>query len=199
VTLLETIRCLDGDLENLSYHEARVYRARRELFGATDRWQLDELIQLPENLTPGQVYRCRVTYGAERIESVEFIPYQIRPVRSLELVNADALDYAHKYADRSALNAFVERSTADDVLFVKNGLLTDTSYANVALFDGSFWYTPHQPLLAGTRRAALLAAGVLIPERLAVEDLEYFQKIRLLNAMLRWEEGPEVAVGDVRR
>ncbi len=199
MTLLETIRCLDGDLENLSYHEARVYRARRELFGATDRWQLDELIQLPENLTPGQVYRCRVTYGAERIESVEFIPYQIRPVRSLELVNADALDYAHKYADRSALNAFVERSTADDVLFVKNGLLTDTSYANVALFDGSFWYTPHQPLLAGTRRAALLAAGVLIPERLAVEDLEYFQKIRLLNAMLRWEEGPEVAVGDVRR
>lgn len=197
--LLETLRCLDGDLENLSYHEARLYRARRELFGATDRWQLDELIQIPETLTPGQVYRCRVTYGAERIESVEFIPYQMRPIRSLELVLADDLDYAHKYADRSALNAFVERSTADEVLFVKNGLLTDTSYANVALFDGAYWYTPHAPLLAGTRRAHLLAAGVLIPERLAVEDLGYFQKIRLLNALLRWEEGPEVAVADVRR
>lgn len=197
--LLETIRCQQGQLENLSYHEARLYRTRRDLFGATERWQLDELIPIPGNLIAERVYRCRVTYGAARIESVEFIPYQRRPIRSLELVPADALDYVHKYADRTALNAYAERSPADDVVFVKNGLLTDTSYANLALFDGTYWYTPHAPLLAGTRRAQLLAEGVLIPERIAVEDLRYFQKIRLLNAMMRWEEGPELAIGTLQK
>jgi 4-amino-4-deoxychorismate lyase len=192
--LLETIRCQNGELENLFYHEARLARARRDLFGQTDRWYLEEAITVPDTLAPEQVYRCRVLYGAGGIESVEFIPYQVRPVQRLELTDLGTLGYDYKFADRRALNAAVDRSAADEVLFVRDGLLTDASYANVALFDGASWYTPHAPLLAGTRRAQLLAEGVLIPERLAAEDLRYFQKIRLLNALMRWEEGPEVPI-----
>lgn len=194
---LETIRCCNGVLENLAGHHARLNRTRRHFFGPVADWDLARLVQIPPGLSPDRVYRCRMIYG-QTIESVEFIPYPIRPVRSLQLVRADGLDYAFKYADRSKLVDLQKDTKADEVLFVKQGLLTDTSYANIALFDGACWYTPHEPLLEGTRRAQLLAEGVLIRERLAPADLQYFQKIRLLNAMMLWEEGPEVSIPAVR-
>lgn len=49
------------------------------------------------------IYKCRVIY-AEALLQVAFIPYTPRPIRSLKLVVDDAIDYAWKYEDRSALN-----------------------------------------------------------------------------------------------
>lgn len=194
---LETIRCHQGRLENLSYHRDRVRRTRKAVFGVADALDLEEILVVPPGIESAQTFRCRVIYGPD-IESVEFIPYQIRPLRSLKLVHADGLDYAFKYADRRALDALRAGLPADEeVLIVKAGLITDTTYANVALFDGAYWYTPAQPLLEGTRRAQLLAEGRLIRERLAPDDLRYFQKIRLLNAMMDWEEGPELPTDQV--
>ncbi len=194
---LETIRCQNGRLENLRYHQKRVRRTRKAVFGITDELDLEEILVVPHGIEPVQTFRCRVIYGLD-IESVEFIPYQIRPIRSLKLVHADGLDYALKYADRRALDVLRAGLSADEeVLIVKAGLITDTTYANVALFDGAYWYTPAQPLLEGTRRAQLLAEGRLIRERLAPDDLRYFQKIRLLNAMMNWEEGPELSTDQV--
>lgn len=191
---LETIRCFNGVLENLPWHEARLNRTRRAVFGAADEWNLAEKLAVPAEISPEQVYRCRLIYGRE-VELVEFIPYQPRALRALRLAPADGLDYGFKYADRAALEAFRANLPADeDALLVQNGLLTDTVYGNVALSDGTTWYTPAQPLLEGTQRARLLAESVLIRERLAVDDLRYFQKIRLFNAMLPWGEGPELPV-----
>ena len=47
------------------------------------------------------------------------------------------------------------------VNFVKNGRLTDTSYSNIALFDGNRWVTPAHPLLKGTMRQSLIDKGLL--------------------------------------
>ena len=56
----------------------------------------------------------------------------------------DDIDYRYKQADRRVLDeAFALRDTADDVLIVRHGLLTDTSIANIALWDGCEWHTPH--------------------------------------------------------
>ncbi len=195
---LETIRCRDGRLENLTFHQQRLDRTQRHFFGAAAPLWLDESVRVPPGIEPAQTYRCRVVYGLE-IESVEFIPYQIRPIRALRLVAADGLDYAFKYADRAALDALRAGSVGDEEpLLTQNGLLTDTTYANIALSDGATWYTPYQPLLEGTRRAQLLAEGVLIRERLAASDLRFFQKIRLFNAMISWEEAVELPVSAVR-
>lgn len=189
---LETIRCANGVLENLSWHEARLNRTRRATFGTTEEWDLELRVRVPSGLDPHQVYRCRLVYGQD-IESIEFISYAIRPIRALHLVPAEHLDYGFKYADRAALDGLRAGLPADEeVLILKNGLLTDTTYANVALFDGASWYTPAQPLLEGTQRARLLAEGVLIRERLAAADVRYFRKIRVFNAMLPWGEGPEL-------
>lgn len=105
--------------------------------------------------------KCRVIYGRE-IEEITYTSYQIRPVHSLQIVYSDDIDYTYKSTDRSVINElFARRQEQDDILIVKNGLLTDTSIGNIALFDGNEWYTPKQPLLKGTRRASLLAMNLI--------------------------------------
>ena len=108
------------------------------------------------------------------------------------MVHDDHIDYALKRTDRSALDAcFARRRGADDVIIVRCGLLTDTTVANLALFDPQtqHWYTPAVPLLAGTHRSALLSAGVLTPHpNLTPKSLVRFTRLRLFNALLGWGE-----------
>ena len=73
-------------------------------------------------------------------------PYTVRHVHSLALIQADHIDYTYKSAGREPLNRlFALRGACDDILIVKQGLLTDTSIANIALSDGTHWYTPAHP------------------------------------------------------
>ncbi len=76
----------------------------------------------------------------------------------------------------------------DDILLVKEGLITDTTIANIAFYDGNSWYTPQHPLLKGTKRAQLLDQGLLLEKDLKPEDLSSFIAIRLFNAMIDWGE-----------
>lgn len=182
---IETIRIEKGRLRNIAYHDRRMNEVRREVWGVDRSVSLETYIDASpyEERT-----RCRVTYGRD-VESVEFFPYQIRPVHSLQLVRGGQIEYRRKRADRSELNAlFACRGEADDVLIVRGGLLTDTSIANIALGDGTDWYTPASPLLEGTQRACLLDAGMIRPLDIHADDLSRFQKIRLFNAMIDFGE-----------
>lgn len=182
---IETIRIEKGRLRNIAYHDRRMNEVLREVWGVDRSASLETYIDASpyEERT-----RCRVTYGRD-VESVEFFPYQIRPVHSLQLVRGGQIEYRRKRADRSELNAlFACRGEADDVLIVRGGLLTDTSIANIALGDGTGWYTPASPLLEGTQRACLLDAGMIRPLDIHADDLSRFQKIRLFNAMIDFGE-----------
>lgn len=188
---LETLPIRNAQLPDLRDHQARMDATRQALLNTSEILSLKNSIQLPDWLDPTLTYKCRVTYGGQ-IEKIEFEPYQPRSVRSLKLALADDIDYAHKYADRSALNAlFAQRGSCDDVLLLRNGFITDTSYANVALYDGNRWYTPAHPLLPGTQRARLLREGMLHTANMRPNDLTDFRAISLVNAMLLWEADAE--------
>lgn len=111
--------------------------------------------------------------------------YHVKPIRSLRLVTHDTIDYSHKSTDRSQLNAlYRQRGDADDVLVVKNGLITDTWYANVALLKGDQWYTPASPLLKGTKRAQLIHDGKLVETDVTPDKLDDYSQISIINAMI---------------
>lgn len=136
--------------------------------------------------------RGRLVYNLHGEADFSLLPYAPRRIETLRLVHDDHIDYALKRTDRSALDAcFARRRGADDVIIVRRGLLTDTTVANLALFDPhtARWYTPAVPLLAGTHRSALLSAGVLTPHpNLTPESLVHFTRLRLFNALLSWGE-----------
>lgn len=141
--------------------------------------------------------RCRLTYARDVIR-VEYFPYHVRPVHSLQLVVQDDIDYRYKQADRHVLDeAFALRDTADDVLIVRHGLLTDTSIANIALWNGCEWHTPAQPLLAGTQRRYLLDTGQIKETDIPVASLGNYRHIRLFNALIPFGE-VELPVGQIR-
>jgi len=184
---IETI-CLEaGEARHLSHHDFRMNATRKEFFGNVPDVQLKDYIVFSSQTDEGRI-RCRVTYARDILD-IEYFPYRIRPVHTLKLIEGSTTDYRYKYADRSALDAlFAQRGEADDILIVRNSLLTDTSIANIALWDGLHWYTPAHPLLKGTHRARLLDEGILTERDISVEEIKQYQKICLFNAMLHFGE-----------
>jgi 4-amino-4-deoxychorismate lyase len=181
--LLETIRVENGILKHVGYHNTRFNKTRRDLFGIDNEMQLEPAVIIPDHLTDG-LYKCRVNYNPD-IENVEFEPYTIKHIRSLKLLAADTIRYSYKFADRSPINQlFAKRGNCDDILIVKNGLIADTSYANIAFWDGQSWFTPAIPLLPGTARARLIHQKELQEANIKPANLDDFSRIRVFNAMM---------------
>ncbi|TET87549.1 MAG: hypothetical protein E3J96_05215 [Sulfurovum sp.] len=177
--LLETIKIEDGEVSNLSYHQARCDESRKALFNSTDTLDLSSLIQAP----PKGLYRCRILYD-EKIHSIEYIPYIPKEIHTLKIISSN-LEYDYKYANRDALNKLLQTHTdADDILIEKEGYLTDTTIANIAFYDGKQWFTPEKPLLKGTMRAKLLDEGFLHTRKIKKEEITDYTHVALMNAMI---------------
>lgn len=177
----------DGDAPLLSLHEQRLNATRTHFFGGCEPLRLEDFIHR-EQAGKGGV-KCRVLYDERGICEVTYTPYHMRPVSSLRLVTDNDIDYTYKSTDRSSLNrCFAQRGEADDVLIVRRGLLTDTSIANIALFDGNQWVTPLHPLLCGVRRRSLLENGTITARDIYASEWENFARIRLFNGMIGWGE-----------
>jgi len=192
--LFETVRIVNGMAENPDLHEQRMNHSRRELLGRHDRLRLSDHLHVPEEFRKG-VVRCRVIYGPE-VVSTEFLPYLPLLVKTLRLVVDDCIEYSHKYLDRNNLTQKIDKRLADDILIVKNGFITDASFANVAFTAGKGWVTPDTPLLQGTMRKKLLSEGVITAESIPVGRLREFSRFRLINAMLGFSF-PETPVSNI--
>lgn len=71
-------------------------------------------------------------------------------------------------------------------MIIKNGLISDTTIANIAIYLDGIWITPKKPLLKGTTRDRYLKEGKLIEKDISAEDLKA-SKIALMNAMIDFD------------
>jgi 4-amino-4-deoxychorismate lyase len=193
--LFETIKYHNGILHNIGYHNARLNKSRKIVFGCTDIIDLRDAIQTP-NFLDNKVYKCRVIYS-QKIEQVEFVPYTIKPVTTLKLVECDTIEYNHKWVDRKCFDDILKGIDADDILIVKNGFITDTSYSNIIFHDGIKWITPSTPLLRGTKREKLLKEKAISESDIKKKDLKFFSKAVLINAMMDLEESPVIDIKNI--
>lgn len=180
--LLETIRVADGIPQNLGYHQRRVDRSRAALFSSDGRLDLSALRILRD--LPAGIFRWRIIYGAD-IHEMTAEQYHPKKISSVKTFHDDKIDYTFKYADRMIFSEMLDKKgDCDDILIIRNGLITDMSYANVAFFDGTQWLTPRIPLLAGTCRERLLETGSIREADIAISDLDRFSTVSVINAML---------------
>ncbi len=199
--LLETLRYEDGKFRNLSFHQKRMEASRKTLFGISEKFDLEEILKhkLAEgNPVPEKgLFKCRIIYDTE-IRKTEWVSYQLPKIQSLKIVGADSIDYSLKYADREALNRlFEKRENADDILIVKNGFITDTSFCNILFYNGRNWLTPAFPLLKGTQRSFLLETEQILSAEIAPNDLANFSNARLINAMIRFEDALDLDISNI--
>ena len=194
--LLESIRLQHGNLHRLSYHQQRMDRSVEELFGQKNSINLFESLKKYKLPSKIGLYKCRVVYTTQ-IESVEFIPYEVKSVNSLKVVYDQEIEYAHKYTDRNKIGVlFNQRQYCDDILIIKNGFVTDSSYSNIIFYDGINSITPSTPLLKGTMRQFLLDTAEIKAGPISVQDIPSFKSFRLINAMLAFD-GPEIDVSKI--
>jgi len=183
----ESIKLKDGEFYRLKLHQERVNKAFKVCYPDEESILIFEYLNQFARPQDG-IYKCRIVYDSDFI-SLDIVPYVRREIKSIRLVDTDLESYAYKLEDRTGFNeAFAKRGECDDVLLVKNGLLTDSSYSNIALYDGTNWFTPRIPLLYGVNRTELLASGKLIEKDISATELKNYKQIALFNAMIEFGE-----------
>ena len=174
----------DGKPHNLNYHQKRIDATLRR-FWHNEHNDINLQSALSHIMPKDGIYKIHIEYNGEGISEITRSEYKIRDIRSLRLVNADDAEYSYKYADRSTLMKLQQsRQNSDEVIIVRNGCLTDTSYSNIALHNDSGWFTPDKPLLPGTMRRSLIDKGLLSAIDIKPEHLHNYDTICLINAMM---------------
>lgn len=190
---IETICVENRLLKNVAYHDVRLNTTRKKLWGCSDLWRLSDL-PIPESITNAR-HKLRIVYG-EKIEDIQWELHVPRAIRTIKKVYHDDVDYAFKYNDRSVLGKlFAQRGSADEILIIKSGMVTDSFYCNVAFRAGGSWFTPRTNLLPGTQRAFLLDSGVLQEADISENQIQNYSHIRLFNALMDWDSAAELEIG----
>jgi 4-amino-4-deoxychorismate lyase len=158
-------------------------RTRKEMLGLTEPLHIADLLKAVS--LPMECSKLRFVYDKEGIHDITCTPYIRKEINSLHLVYDNNISYPYKSTDRSALNELKkQQGDCDEILIVRDNHLTDTSYTNIALYDGEQWFTPSTPLLCGTMRQRLLDCGLLQEREIMVSDIPDYQYISLFNAMI---------------
>jgi len=168
----------------LEYHQARVDRTFRFHFPDVKPMLLADVLPQIEEC---EKHKVRVVYGPI-LASISHQRYVQRTINSISLVEVEDYDYRFKYEDRGQIEKWREASGADEIIMMKDGLVTDASYANLALFDGKDWFTPAHCLLHGVMRQYLIDKGRLVARKIHQADVRQFKRISFINAMLGLDE-----------
>lgn len=181
--LFETIKIDHGHPVRIAYHQKRMNRAFAEWFPGIVPPDVREILK--QTVLPiKDVWKCRLQYD-EKIRELQLNPYIRKKITGFNIVINDEVIYDHKWVNRSHLERMlISMQPGNEAIIVKNKLICDTTFSNIAFFDGHHWLTPSKPLLKGTHREFLIDRGLLIPEDIGIDDLSHFVVFRLINAML---------------
>ena len=182
VRLIESIRILNGRISHLNLHEDRCNESRAKLWNLTNPINLRKKLTIPKNYQDGLV-KCRLVYSQE-IEEISFQAYQIRTINKIKIIRSDTISYPFKFEERKELDTlFVAKDDSDEIMIVKNNLVTDAYYYNYVFQKGKQYFTPNQPLLEGVMRSSLILNNKIIKKDIFVSEIQEFDAIHLINAM----------------
>ena len=206
--LFETIRW-DGGWVWLDAHLDRLQSSARYWSLALSADELRAaLVTAAETLSAPT--RVRLTAWASGQVEVDFGPapprFETRPVPDMTpvimAVDSERVDSGeprlfHKTTDRAFYESRLRRHPdAEDVLLVnEDGLVTESTIANVVFRFGDRWVTPPvgDGLLPGVMRAHLLAEGSLVEESVPVERAVEADAVAVVNSVRGWR--PAVLLG----
>lgn len=185
MTFIETIKLKNGVIFHLEYHQKRVDETFSTVFKTNRVLNLSEICKtllLPQK----GFYKIRIEYGVNQWKS-EIIPYQIRSISQLEIVPCNTISYPLKSSNRTCFE-ILKKTTNSEIIIIKNGFVTDSTFSNLAFYKNNKWFTPIHFLLNGTCRQRLLNEKKIEEIPIALTDIFSFEKVALINAMIDLEE-----------
>lgn len=179
IKYFETIKCEDFEVFNLDYHQKRVANT------------IGLNINLQEYINPisEELLRCKLIYDENGVVDVLYFPYKKREIKSFKIIFDNEIEYSKKYLNRAKLDELYEKKNdCDEVIIIKNEIVTDTTIANIAIFYENSWITSKNCLLGGTTRARLLEEKKLFEKDITLDMLKNASKVALMNAMIGFDE-----------
>lgn len=190
---VETIKVCDGMFYNLPLHLERMNRTSNNFF-ATSIPLLDNSLSIPPVYKKGLV-KCRLIYS-DVLHKVEFSHYQFRKISNISIVEDNEINYEYKALNRERFDRLKTNNT-DEILIVKNGYITDTSFSNVVFEKKNGLYIPDTYLLNGTKRRDLLQQGIIREAQITINDLKDYDRMYLINAMIDIEDNISINIKDI--
>jgi 4-amino-4-deoxychorismate lyase len=186
---IESIKVLNGDTPDINEHLQRVIRTIQYFYSKSNE-KFDfiscvyTVLERERDKISDGLFKLRVVYS-DRFISGTLIPYTPKTIKRLKLVESDDIEYPFKFENRTAIDSLLSyKDKCDDILIVKNGVITDTSYSNIVFERMGNLYTPDSYLLAGTKRAKLIREGLIREEKIRPCDIDKYDKAYLINSML---------------
>lgn len=199
ITFIETIRVENGKINNLDLHVKRSSDAIQRHFGMSYVIPFEQLLEehfhkaQPQKKQPQKegslydgVYKFRVVYSNKVLKHT-LTRYSPQPLKTLKMIECNNIEYGYKYEDRSRIESLrALRGACDDILIIKNGFVTDTSYGNLLfkLKTDNNLYTPDTFLLNGTKREYMLTYGIISERELRIENISECESFYMINAMV---------------
>ena len=172
---IETIKCDDYEVFNIEYHKKRIINT------------IGINICLEEYIYPltEDFLKCKVLYNQDGIIDITYSKYIPKDIHKFRILIDNDINYNKKSANRESIdNLYKLKEDYDEIIIVKNGYITDTSIANIAILIDNIWYTPKSPLLNGTTKQRYLDNRKIIEKDIDLDLLYKAEKIALMNAMI---------------
>ena len=178
---IESIKIENGQAFLLNLHQQRIYQT----FANFHHKCIINLHALLSSLQPPQkgLYKWRIIYNLNGNFEHQFIPYSFTEIKDFELVENNEINYSFKYLDRTHLDTMKKQSLAQEIIIVKKGFITDTTFSNLIFLKNGIWHTPKTFLLNGVQRLNLIHLGIIQETEINLEKLKEFSHFQIINAM----------------
>jgi 4-amino-4-deoxychorismate lyase len=192
---IETIKIFQKKLVNLEFHQERVNKTLASFWNDNFAIVLSKEILLPA-LSSDLIYKLRIEYS-NRIEKISISPYEKKQIKKFKVVENNQIDYSFKFKNRENINSMLKNISAEEIIIIRNGFVTDTSYSNLVFSDGKNLITPSTPLLKGTKREFLLQNKLITEDEVKLSDMKLFKHFYLINSMLELTEENKYSVQQI--
>ena len=178
---IESIKVENQKIFLISLHQQRV----EDTFAHFQKKCKIDLLEIFQNLEHDEkgLFKFRIEYDLENHFKPQMLPYAFPEIESFELVENNDFSYDFKFADRTEFQKMKKKARAQEIVIVKNGCITDTSFSNLLFLKGQDWYTPKTYLLNGVQRQNLLKQGIIKEADITLQNLKDFSHFQLINSM----------------
>lgn len=194
---IETIKIKDNKVINLDLHIERM-KQTAEAF-SFNMPKIPEITEVIPSCYRKGLIKCRILYD-RFIRNVSFEEYRHKPIKTFKLIEDNSLKYDFKFANRQGIDVYMPRGLRnyDEVIFTRNGFITDTSYTNIVFEKDNDFFTPKTYLLNGTKRQFLLKNNMIKEAEIKVENINEYDNIILINSMLDIKNGITLPISSIK-
>jgi len=183
---IESIKVEDQKIFLTELHQKRMNDTFSN-FGEVCKIDISEIFKNLKHNENG-LYKFRIEYDLENNFGTQIIPYVISEINDFELVIDNDINYSFKYSDRTQFQKMKDKSQADEIIIIKENLITDTSFSNILFLKDKIWFTPKSYLLNGIMRQNLLSKNRIKETEISLKNIKEFSHFQLINALNDFDE-----------